>query len=88
MIDELKAIEESYANRIKEFKVDAFDLDKEKNILNKTFRDVNLLVKSVNQLRVKRVEAASRIKSNLRDISQLKTFLTDSNELKFSVWFA
>ncbi len=41
MIDELKAIEETYSNRIKEFKVESFDLEKEKKILNETFRDKN-----------------------------------------------
>jgi hypothetical protein len=82
MIDELKAIEESYSNRIKEFKVDVYDLEKEKQILNETFRDVNLLISSINQLQVKQDEAVSRLKSNLGEISQMKTFMTDLNEFK------
>ena len=68
MIDELKAIEESYAIRIKEFHVEANDLDKEKKILNETFRDVNILISSINQLQVGQDEAISRLKSNLRHI--------------------
>jgi hypothetical protein len=68
MIDELKAIEESYSIRIKEFKVEAYDLEKEKNILNETFRDVNLLISSINQLKDKQDEAVSRLKSNLDEI--------------------
>ena len=70
MIDQLKAIEESYSIRIKEFQVEAYDLEKEKNILNETFRDVNLLISSINQLQVKQDEAVSRLKSNLGEISQ------------------
>jgi hypothetical protein len=54
MLDELKAIEETYSIRIKEFHVEAYDLEKEKNILNETFRDVNLLISSINQLQVSR----------------------------------
>jgi hypothetical protein len=87
MIDELKAIEESYSIRIKEFKVEAYDLEKEKNILNETFRDVNLLISSINQLQVKQDDAVSRIRSNLREISQLKTFLTESNDFKPNLSF-
>ena len=70
MIDELKAIEDTYSIRIKEFQVEAFDLEKEKQILNETFRDVNLLISSINQLQVKQDEAVSRLKSNLGEISQ------------------
>ena len=87
MIDELRAMEESYADRIEEFQVEAFDLEKEKKDLDETFRDVNLLVKSVNKLRVKNDEAASRIESNLREISQMKTFLTESNDFKPNLSF-
>jgi hypothetical protein len=87
MIDELKLIEESYAIRVKEFHVEAYDLEKEKNILNETFRDVNLLISSINQLQVKQDEAASRLKSNLNEISQIKTFLTESNEFKPNLSF-
>jgi hypothetical protein len=82
MIDQIKTIEISYAIRIKEFKVEAFDLDKEKKILNETFRDVNILISSINLLQVKQDEAASRLKSNLSEISQMKTFLIKSNDFK------
>jgi len=82
MIDELKAIEESYSNRIKVFRVESYDLEKEKQILNETFRDVNLLISSINQLQVKQGKAVSRLKSNLGEISQLKTFLIESNDFK------
>jgi hypothetical protein len=82
MIDELKAIEDTYAIRIKEFKAESYDLEKEKQILNETFRDVNLLISSINQLEVKQDEAASRLKLNLSEISQLKTFLTESNDFQ------
>jgi hypothetical protein len=87
MIDELKAIEETYAKRIKEFQVEAYDLEKEKNILNETFRDVNLLISSINQLQTKQYEAASKMKSNLSEISQMKTFLTKSNDFKPNLSF-
>jgi hypothetical protein len=65
MIDELKLIEDTYSIRMREFKVEAFDLEKEKKSLNETFRDVNILISSINQLQVKQDEAASRLKSNL-----------------------
>jgi hypothetical protein len=87
MIDELKAIEDTYSIRIKEFQVEAFDLEKEKKILNETFRDVNLLISSINQLQVKQDEAVSRIKSNLSEISQLKTILIESNDFKPNLSF-
>jgi hypothetical protein len=89
MIDQIKKIEISYAIRIKEFKVDAYDLEKEKKILNETFRDVNLLISSINisKLQVKQDEAASRLKSNLSEISQMKTFLTKSNDFKPTLSF-
>jgi hypothetical protein len=87
MLDELKAIEETYSNRIKEFKVEACDLEKEKNILNETFRDLNLLISSINKLQVKQDEAVSRLKLNLSEISQLKTFLIKSNEFKPNLSF-
>jgi hypothetical protein len=87
MLDELKLIEETYSIRIKEFQVETYDLEKEKNILNETFRDVNLLISSINQLQVKQDEAASRLKSNLCEISQMKTFLTKSNEFKPNLSF-
>jgi hypothetical protein len=82
MIDELKLIEATYSNRIKEFHVEVYDLEKEKKILNETFRDVNILISSINQLQVKQDEAVSRIKSNLNEISQMKTFMTKSNDFK------
>jgi len=87
MIDELRVIEDTYANRIREFKVEAYDLEKEKQILNETFRDVNLLISSINQLQVKQGKAVSRLKSNLDEISQLKTFMTKSNEFEPSSSF-
>jgi hypothetical protein len=87
MIDELKAIEETYSIRIKEFKVEAYDLEKEKNILNETFRDVNLLISSINQLQDKQDEAVSRLKLNLDEISQLKSFMTESNDFKPNLCF-
>jgi hypothetical protein len=87
MIDQIKAIEETYSNRIKEFHVEAYDLEKEKKILNETFRDVNLLISSINQLQVKQDEAVSRIKSNLNEISQMKTFMTESNDFKPNLSF-
>jgi hypothetical protein len=88
MLDELKAIEESYAIRIKEFKVEAFDSEKEKNILNETFRDVNLLISSINQLQLKQDDDVSRLKSNLNEICQLKTFMTKSNDFKPNLSFS
>ncbi len=87
MIDELKAIEESYSNRIKEFTVESYDLEEEKKILNETFRDVNLLISSINQLQEKQDKAVSRLKLNLSEISQLKTFLTESNGFKPNLSF-
>jgi hypothetical protein len=87
MIDELKLIEATYSNRIKEFHVVVYDLEKEKNILNETFRDVNLLISSINQLQVKQDEAVSRLKSNLNEISQMKTFLSESNDFKPNLSF-
>jgi hypothetical protein len=87
MIDELKAIEETYSNRIKEFQVEAYDLEKEKKILNETFRDAYILISSINQLQIKQDEAASRIESNLSEISQMKTFLTESNDFKPNLSF-
>jgi hypothetical protein len=44
MIDELRVIADKYSIRIKEFKVEAYDLEEEKKILNETFRDVNILI--------------------------------------------
>jgi hypothetical protein len=82
MIDELKTIEETYANKIKEFQVESYDLEEEKKILNERFRDVNILISSINQLQFKQDEAASRLKLNLSEISQLKTFLIESNHFK------
>jgi hypothetical protein len=43
MIDEIKAVEETYANKLKEFKVDVFDFEQEKKILDETFRDVSII---------------------------------------------
>jgi hypothetical protein len=82
MIDELKAIEESYSNRIREFKVEAYDLEKEKRILTETFRDVNLSMRSINRLENKQDEDVSRLRSNLSEISRMKTFMTESNDFK------
>jgi Fe-S cluster biosynthesis and repair protein YggX len=87
MIDELKAIEEIYAKRIKEFQVETYDLEQEKNILNETFRDVNLLISSINQLQDKLDDDVLRLKSNLSEISQLKTFLIESNDFKPNLSF-
>ena len=60
---------------------------KEKQTLNETFRDVNILISSINQLQVKQDEAASRLKSNLDEISQLKTFLIESNGFESNLSF-
>jgi hypothetical protein len=49
---------------------------KEKKSLNETFRDVNLLISSINQLQVKQGKIVSRLRSNLDVIGQLKTFQT------------
>jgi len=87
MIDELKAKEETYAKRIREFQVEAINLEKEKNILDETFRDVNLLISSIKQLQVKQDEAVSRLESNLSEISQMKTFMTKSNDFKPNLSF-
>ncbi len=43
MIDEIKAVEETHANRLKEFKVGVFDFEQEKKILDETFRDVSII---------------------------------------------
>jgi hypothetical protein len=87
MIDELRAIEDTYSNRIKEFHVEVYDLEKEKKILNETFRDVNLLISLINQLQVKQDEAVSRLKSIISEISQMKTFMTKSNDFKPNLSF-
>ena len=57
-------------------------MEKEKDILNETFRDVNILISSIYQLQVKQDEAVSRLKLNLSEISQMKTFLIESNDFK------
>ena len=82
MIDELKAIEESYSNRINEFKVESYDLEEEKRLLNETFRDVNLFISTLNQQQAKNDEACSMVKSSLSEISQMKTFMTESNDFE------
>jgi hypothetical protein len=82
MLDELKLIEETYSIRIKEFHVEIYDLEKEKKALDEMFRDVNILMSSINQLQDKLDDDVLRLKSNLSEISQLKTFLIESNDFK------
>ena len=82
MLDELKLIEETYSIRIKEFHVEIYDLEKAKKALDEMFRDVNILMSSINQLQFKLDDDVLRLKSNLSEISQLKTFLIESNDFK------
>jgi hypothetical protein len=49
MIEQTKEMEQKNLTNSNEFKVDIFDLDKEKKILEEIFRDVNLSIESIKK---------------------------------------
>jgi hypothetical protein len=82
LIDQTKDMEQNCLTSLNEFKVDVFDFDKEKNILNEIFRDVNLSIESMKELQSKQDESILIIKSKINEVNQLKKFVIQSNEFK------
>ena len=78
MIEQTKEMEQKYSNSLNEFKIDAFDFEKETNILNETFRDANLSIESIKELKSKQDETISNIKSKIKEINQLKKVVIKS----------
>jgi predicted nucleic acid-binding Zn-ribbon protein len=82
MIDEIKEMEQKHSKSLNEFKVEIFDFDKEKKILNETFRDVNLSIESIKMLKSKQDETITSIKSKINEINKLKKVVLKSNDFK------
>jgi hypothetical protein len=87
MIDEIKEMEQKYSTNSNEFKVDVFDFDKEKKLLDETFRDVNLSIESIKELNSKQDETISNIKSKINEIDQLKKVVIKVNEFRADLSF-
>jgi hypothetical protein len=87
LINQTKVIENSYMERMSEFKVEQFDLDLEIKSLNESFRDVNLSISSLKQLQSKEYEAIACVKSKLNSLSHLKSHLIKSNDFKPNLSF-
>ena len=87
MIDQVKAIEASYANSLNGFRVEEINMDLERHNLSEIFRDVNLSIDSLKQLQVKRDESISEIQFMLNEIEQVKTLLLNSNDFKPNPFF-
>jgi hypothetical protein len=51
MIELTKEMEQKHLTNSNKFKVEVFDLDKDKKILDETFRDVNLSIESIKELK-------------------------------------
>ena len=80
MIEQTKEMEQKHLTNSNKFKVDVFDFEKEKKLLDETFRDVNLSIESIKELKSKQDETISNIKSKINEIDQLKKVVIKLNE--------
>jgi DNA repair exonuclease SbcCD ATPase subunit len=87
MIEQTKEMEQKHLTNSNKFKVDAFDLDKEKKILDETFRDVNLSIESIKELKSKQDETRANIKSKISEIDQLKKVVIKLNDFDANLSF-
>jgi DNA repair exonuclease SbcCD ATPase subunit len=87
MIEQTKEMEQKHLTNSNKFKVDVFDLDKEKKILDETFRDVNLSIESIKELKSKQDETVSSIKSKINEIDQWKKVVIKLNDFDANLSF-
>jgi exonuclease VII large subunit len=87
MIEQTKEMEQKHLTNSNKFKVDVFDFEKEKKILDETFRDVNLSIESIKELKSKQDETISNFKSEINEINHLKKVAIKLNDFDANLSF-
>jgi hypothetical protein len=87
LIEQTKRVEAWYSMNLNQFKCEAFDLEKEKKILNEKFRDANLSISAIERLQLKQDTSISSINARLNDINETNISLKNSNDFKPNLLF-
>jgi hypothetical protein len=87
MIEQTKKMEQKHLTNSNKFKVDVFDFELEKKLLDETFRDVNLSIESIKELKSKQDETISNIKSKINEIDHLKKVVFQENDFMANMSF-
>jgi hypothetical protein len=93
MIDETKKYEAIYLKNLKEKLFENFSssfdesqsIENELNQIEETFRDPNLLIKTIKQMQRKQEESLNEIQFKLNEMNQVRDDLKETNEFKLNL---